>query len=110
MGMGRLVIAVLVAAWFAAASALAYDEATVVSAEQAVSNLTLDLKSLEAGVSSGGISDEQLSKFRSQVEDIRAKATEKIGTLAGPIDEVNQQITLLGPPPGEGRRRCRSSS
>lgn len=100
--LGRLALAVLCAVWLTAAGAWAYDEAVVAEAERAVSDLSLQLKSIEASISSAGIGDEQLSQFRTQVEDIRTKAAAKLDTLVGPIGEVNQQITQLGPAPAEG--------
>ncbi len=99
MRCGRLILAVLGALWLTLGVALAYDEAIVAAVERAVSRLSLDLKTVETGVGQPGASDEQLSQFRDQVEDIRTKAVQQTGSLAGPIDEVSQQIGQLGPPP-----------
>ncbi|MBI2719796.1 MAG: mechanosensitive ion channel family protein [Rhizobiales bacterium] len=98
----RLMLAILAASWLLTAAAQAYNEAIVSKAEQAVSSLTLDLRTLDAGVNSAGVSDEQLQLFRNQVEDIRTKATATVATLADPIAEITQQITKLGPAPAEG--------
>lgn len=103
MRWGRLLLGALCAIWLGAAQAFAYDENVVTASTAAVEKLSLDLKTIEAGVTAPGVGDEQLAQFRTQVEDIRSKAATALTTLAGPVDEVNQQITQLGPPPAEGK-------
>jgi potassium efflux system protein len=92
----RFLTAALAALWFATA-ALAYDQAIVGQAEQSAATLTLELRTLDASVNSPRVSDDDLSKYRGQAESIRTKAAAVITTLAGPINEVTQQITGLGP-------------
>ena len=103
MGWGRLVLAVLCAVWLAAVPAAAYDENVVAASTGLVEKLSLDLKTVEAGVTAPGVGDEQLTQFRAQVEDIRSRTSAALATLAGPVDEVNQQIKQLGPAPPEGK-------
>jgi len=99
----RSLLAALVALLLLALPALAYDEAIIGQSERLAQALGADLKQIEAEIQASAYSDDQLSKYRGRIEDIRAKAAGQLTALAGPIDEVNQQIGLLGPPPGEGQ-------
>ena len=103
MRWGRFCLAVLCAVWLAAAPAAAYDENVVAVSTRSVETLSLDMKTVEAGVTAPGVGDEQLTQFRAQVEDIRSRTAAALAALIDPVDEVKQQIKQLGPAPPDGK-------
>jgi small-conductance mechanosensitive channel len=99
----RVIALALLAAWLTLAAAFAYDEAVTGQAERAAEAFRADLTRIETELQLPTLSDEQLGEKRILLEDIRSKALTQAGTLAGPLDEVAQQIAQLGPAPAEGQ-------
>ena len=97
-------ISILTAAFLALvlclSPAFAYDEAIIAQAERAAEAFRADLVRIEQELQLPILSDAQLTQHRVVLEDTRVKALLQASELGGPITEVNQQIALLGPPPG----------
>ncbi|HUR44148.1 MAG TPA: DUF3772 domain-containing protein [Aestuariivirga sp.] len=81
-------------------ASLAYDEAIVAQAERAAESFRAELARVEKELQLPIITDAQLAQNRTLLEDTRANSLSQAATLADPIAEVNQQISLLGPTPG----------
>jgi small-conductance mechanosensitive channel len=102
MRWARLLLAAIGALWLAAGLAFAFDDALIGQAQRAVIEFRASLKAIDTEVSVASVADEKLSEARAAVEDIRTKALSQAQTLQAPVDELNQQISQLGPPPADG--------
>ncbi len=80
----------------------AYDAAIIGEAQRAIEEFRNALAKIENELQLPAITDPQLTEYRGNLEDIRAKALSKSAGFAQPIAEVRQQIELLGPLPAEG--------
>ena len=102
MLMGRIFAVLICVFIMCAGMAFAYDEAIVGQAERAAETFRSDLALIEKELQLPTVTDEQLTGHRGRLEDIRASALSQAAELAKPLDEVKQQIGLLGPAPTEG--------
>src|SRR5260221_9539945 len=85
-----------------AVPAYAYDEALVGQAERAAAGFSNDLSRIDGELQLPSITDQLLTQERSTLDDIRTNALSLSVAMSGPVSEVTQQITLLGPPPAAG--------
>lgn len=102
MRWARLLLAACGALWLITTAAAAFDEAIVGQAQRAVADFRTALKQIDSDASVATIEDSKLSDARAAIEDIRAKALSQSQLLEAPLDELNQQITQLGPVPANG--------
>lgn len=80
----------------------AFEEYVIGQAERATTEFRTELQRIEGQVSLPTITDQSLVSLRSALEDIRSKALTKSTELSGPILEVTEQLSKLGPVPVEG--------
>ena len=99
----RIAIAALCVLWLALSAALAFDAAIAGQAERALESMRADLGRITQELRNPALTEQQLTENRGALETIRAGALEQSARLGGPIAEVNQQISSLGPAPAEGK-------
>ncbi len=94
--------AVAVALISIAGAAHAFEEYIIGQAERATTEFRTELQRIESQLSVPTITDQHLVSLRNALEDIRSKALTKSAELSGPIVEVTEQLSKLGPAPAEG--------
>jgi potassium-dependent mechanosensitive channel len=94
--------AVAVALISIAGAAHAFEEYIIGQAERATTEFRTELQRIESQLSVPTITDQHLVSLRNALEDIRSKALTKSVELSGPIVEVTEQLSKLGPAPAEG--------
>ncbi len=99
----RFALAALLAFWLALSASFALDPAVIGQAERTVQSLRAELTRITGELRNPSLNEEQLSKQRSDLETARAAALDQSQKLNGPLAEVRQQLTSLGPAPTDGK-------
>ncbi len=85
-----------------AGAAHAFEDYLIGQAERATTEFRTELQRIEGQIGVPTITDQNLVSLRNALEDIRSKALTKSTELSGPIVEVTQQLSKLGPVPVDG--------
>ncbi|CAN5505753.1 mechanosensitive ion channel family protein [soil metagenome] len=96
-------LAILCALLLWSAQAMAFAAAVLGQAERAVAALRQDLTRIQNELALPTLTTQQITDQRVALENVRSTAIERSDALNGPIDEVMQQLTSIGPAPAEGK-------
>ncbi len=83
--------------------ARALDEAASGQAERAAAAFRSELQQINQAIESPATSDNQLTEFRSRLDDISRNAEAQSNSLDAASSEVSEQIAKLGSPPASGQ-------
>lgn len=94
--------------WFSPAFAL--DEPSLVKAETGAQDLVKQLRGIQDILANQEPTDELLATQRDALDKLRGESQKQGDAIAGPLGEVQSQVTELGPPPGEGHQETAAIS
>jgi potassium-dependent mechanosensitive channel len=100
--MARLAAALFILV-FLCAPAFALDEAAAGQAERAAAAFRAELQQIKQAIGSPATSDNELTDFRSRLDDISRTAQAQSNALDSASSEVQEQIAKLGAPPAPGQ-------
>ena len=85
------------------ATAQAFDDTALASAEKAAATLRAGLAQAQSTIAQGYLSDDQLAAQRVALEQLRLDAAKESDKLAAPAKDVQQQLAQLGAAPAPGQ-------
>jgi potassium-dependent mechanosensitive channel len=88
---------------FLCVPAFALDEAAAGQAERAAAAFRTELQQIKQAIGSPATSDNELTDFRSRLDDISRTAQAQSNALDSASSEVQEQIAKLGAPPAPGQ-------
>ncbi|MFM8745950.1 MAG: DUF3772 domain-containing protein [Aestuariivirga sp.] len=99
----KLALAAVWALLLAAAPAVALDAGLIAKNEQALASYRADFDGANKQFRGPYVSDDNLTAIKGAFERVRTSSAQRSAELQGPLSEVAQQLTSLGPPPDSGQ-------
>ncbi len=91
------------------ASAFAFDEKAVSSAERSAQLLQAQLRATQSAIQAlDEPSDDELTKQRAKLGSLRTAAAAGIEKIKGPLADITSQVTELGPVPTDGQQEAQA--